>query len=46
MKTEDYYYTPEEWSRLVGYGPIPLERKKPIAIETEQENEDDATTGD
>lgn len=22
-KRKDYYYTPEEWSRSIGYGPVP-----------------------
>ena len=23
IKRKDYYYTPEEWSRSIGYGPVP-----------------------
>ena len=29
MQTEEYFYTDEEWSRIIGYGALPDERKKP-----------------
>ena len=32
-KRKDYYYTPEEWSRSVGYGPVPDERNTDLLDE-------------
>jgi hypothetical protein len=29
MKNKSYYYTPEEWSRSIGYGQVPDERLQP-----------------
>jgi hypothetical protein len=29
MKNKSYYYTPEEWSRSIGYGQVPEERLQP-----------------
>tara|TARA_R110000868_G_scaffold406624_1_gene687206 strand:- start:523 stop:741 length:219 start_codon:yes stop_codon:yes gene_type:complete len=29
MKNKSYYYTPEEWSRSIGYGKVPEERLQP-----------------
>jgi predicted acetyltransferase len=28
---EEYFYTDEEWSRSIGYGVLPDERKKAVA---------------
>lgn len=33
IKRKDYYYTPEEWSRSIGYGPIPDERNTDLLDE-------------
>jgi hypothetical protein len=26
---KDYYYTEQEWAKVVGYGPVPSERQQP-----------------
>ena len=26
---KDYYYTEQEWAKMVGYGPVPAERQHP-----------------
>lgn len=33
IKRKDYYYTPEEWSRSIGYGPVPDERNLELTKE-------------
>ena len=35
MKNKSYYYTPEEWSRSIGYGKVPEERLQPQTMTDE-----------
>lgn len=35
MKNKSYYYTPEEWSRSIGYGQVPQERIEPKSMTDE-----------
>ena len=29
MDKENYYYTEQEWAKMVGYGTVPAERQQP-----------------
>jgi hypothetical protein len=28
---KDYYYTEQEWAKMVGYGTVPTQRQEPIS---------------
>jgi hypothetical protein len=30
---KDYYYTEQEWAKMVGYGPVPTQRQESISDE-------------
>ena len=31
MDKENYYYTEQEWAKMVGYGTVPANRQAPLA---------------
>ena len=42
MKDKSYYYTPDQWSRSIGYGPLPDERN--AELQAKYEADDGALT--
>jgi hypothetical protein len=45
MMRDDYYYTPEEWSRSIGYGTVPDERNKLMLFKVRAQAAQDALLG-
>ena len=42
----DYYYTEQEWAKMVGYGTVPSERQQPVDKHWNGEQQLNKSTGE
>jgi hypothetical protein len=45
MDKENYYYTEQEWAKMVGYGSVPSERQRPQESHWNGEQQLNKSTG-
>ena len=43
---KDYYYTEQEWAKMVGYGPVPADRKQTLEQHWNGEQQLNKSTGE